>query len=233
MRKIFLLACLLLSGCDSSKLSDIEKASKQAANCRVHQIMPTECEEFVRALEIAELKATQSGIDHERISASRQIGDKIVIGSANDSPYQRVKRSFESKPFYIEPIEANFTPYKTNCPEFNFDDENPDFDELFKATEWSIRDKKEYQTVGYFQNGSILNVLFSKTASPCRPKAYSDIQDQFPILTEGQLNKFKNGIYLKKTFYPGYSSVNAFIFDTFKEAKEKYHELTGKSDKQS
>lgn len=193
--------------------------------------MPNECSKFDEALEIAELKATQAGIEHERIFASRQIGEKVVSGNVGDSPYQRVKRSLESKPFYIDAIEDNFISYKKSCPNFDFDEDKPDFDKLTKAMEWIGRDKKQYQTVAYFQKGKTLNVLFSKTAAPCRPDSYSDIQDKFPIITEDQLTKFKNGVYLKSASYPGYSAVNGLVFDTFEEAQEKYHELTGNQDK--
>ncbi len=114
MKKALLVTCLVLAGCDSNKLSDVEKASKQVATCKVNQIMPNECSKFDEALEIAELKATQAGIEHERIYASRQIGEKVVSGNINDSPYQRVKRSLESKPFYIDAIEENFILLSTN-----------------------------------------------------------------------------------------------------------------------
>ena len=227
MRNLFLIICLLLSGCDSNKLSNVENTSKQASICKVHQITSNECEKFDKALEIAELKATQAGIDHERISASRQIGSKVVAGSANDSPYQRIKRSLEGKPFYIDPIEDNFTPYKTSCPKLDPDEGEIDPDELFKMMERIGRDKKEYQAVAYFQDGRVFNVFFLKVVSPCRPESYTDIKDQFPILTEDQLNNFKNGVYLKAAIYPDYKSIKVLIFETFEEAKEKYQELKG------
>lgn len=231
MKKALLVTCIVLSGCDSNKLSDVEKASKQVSTCKVHQIMPNEYSRFDEALEIAELKATQAGIEHERIFASRQIGEKVVSGNVSDSPYQRVKRSLESKPFYIDPVEENFISYKVRCPEFKFDEDKPDFEKLTKAMEWIGRDKKQYQTVAYFQKDKTLTVLFAKAAAPCRTESYSEIEDQFPIITEEQLTKFKSGEYLKSASYPGYSSVSAIVFDTFEEAKEKYHELTGQSEK--
>ena len=209
MKKALLVTCLVLSGCDSNKLSDVEKASKQASACKVHQIMPSECSKFDEALEIAELKATQAGIEHERIFASRQIGEKV----------------------YIDAVEENFIPYKVKCPEFDFDEDKPDFNKLTKAMEWIGREKKQYQTVAYVQKGKTLTVFFAKAAAPCRTESYSEIQDQFPIITEEQLTKFKAGEYLKSASYPGYSSVSAIVFDTFEEAKEKYHELTGQSEK--
>jgi len=247
VKKALLVTCLVLSGCDSNKLSDVEKASKQASTCKVHQIMPNECSKFDEALGIAELKATQAGIEHERIVASRQIGEKVVSGNISDSPYQRVKRSLESHPFYIDAVEENFISYKEKCPEFGFDEGKPDIEKLTKADieklgeklakamEWIGRDKKQYQAVAYFQKGKILTVLFAKAAAPCRTESYSEISDQFPIITEDQLTKFKNGEYLKSASFPSYKlsyrSVSVIVFDTHEEAIEKYHELTGQSEK--
>src|SRR5690554_4088487 len=189
--------------------------------------MPNECSKFDEALKIAELKATQAGIEHERIFASRQIGEKVVSGNISDSPYQRVQRSLESHPFYIDAVEENFISYKVKCDV-----------ELIKAMElFGIDDKEQYQAVAYLQKeynkkGRILTVLFTKAAAPCRTESYSEISDQFPIITEDQLTKFKNGEYLKSaSIYPGYNSVSVIVFDTFEEAKEKYHELTGQSEK--
>jgi len=226
VKKALLVTCLVLSGCDSNKLSDVEKASKQASTCKIHQIMPNECSKFDEALKIAELKATQAGIEHERIFASRQIGEKVVSGNISDSPYQRVQRSLESHPFYIDAVEENFISYKVKCDV-----------ELIKAMElFGIDDKEQYQAVAYLQKeynkkGRILTVLFTKAAAPCRTESYSEISDQFPIITEDQLTKFKNGEYLKSASYPSYRSVSVIVFDTFEEAKEKYHELNGQSEK--
>ena len=231
MRKTFLVICFLVSGCDSSKLSDIEEASKYASKCVAHQIMPNECSRFNEALEIAELKATQAGINQERILASRQIGEKVIMGDQSESPYKRVKRSLESKPFYIKPIEDNFSPYKTSCPKFNIDESKPDLDEAIKALKWYSRDKNRYQTVAYLQEGKTLTVLFAKTATPCRPEKYSDINDEFPIITNDQLNDFKSSVYLKEANNPGYSKITTLVFEKFDEAKEKFHELSGDSNK--
>lgn len=224
MKKVLLLTCLVLLGCDGNKLSDIEKAAEQAFTCKVHQIMPNECSKFDKALEISELKATQAGIEQKRIFASRQIGEKVVLGDIGNSPYQRVKRSLESEPFYIDALEDNFISYRVSCL-------NLEFDKLTKTMERIDRRKKQYHTVAYFQKGKVLNVFFVKENSPCRPDSYSDIQEEFPIITEEQLAKFKSGVYLKSASFPRYSSVNAIIFDTFEEAKEKFQDLMGNEDK--
>ena len=231
MRKAFFVICFIVSGCDSSKLSDIEEASKNASECAVHQINPNDCVKFHKALEIAELKATQAGIGQERIYASRQIGEKVIKGDQSESPYKRVKRSLERKPFYIKPIDDNFSPYKLGCPKFDIDESKPDLDEAIKALEWYGRDKNRYQTVAYLQKGETLTVLFAKIATPCRPGKYSDINDEFPILTNDQLNNFKNSVYLKETKYPGYIKVTTLVFEKYDEAEEKFHELSGESKK--
>lgn len=244
MKKALLVTCLVLSGCDSNKLSDVERASKKASACKVHQIMPNECSKFDEALGVAELKATQAGIEHERIVASRQIGEKVVSGNISDSPYQRVKRSLESPPFYIDAVEENFISYKEKCPKFA-EIGSGSFD-VTKAMEWWGRDKDQYKAVAYlttdapktdaspflsFISSKILTVLFIKAAAPCRTESYSEISDQFPIITEDQLTKFKNREYLKSPSSQGYNFVSVIVFDTHEEAIEKYHELKEQSEK--
>ena len=231
MRRAIIAICFLVSGCDTSKLFDIEEASKNASTCVIHQIIPNECTRLHQALEIAELKAAQAGIDQERISASRQIGEKTVKGNQSDSPYKRVKRSLERKPFYIKPIEDNFSPYKISCPKFHSNESKPNFDEAIKALKWYNRDKNRYQTVAYLQKGKNLTVLFAKTSTPCRPEEYIDINDEFPILTNNQLDDFKSSSYLKEVNYPEYSEITTLIFEEFDQAKEKYDELSADSKK--
>ncbi len=221
MRRIFVVLCLLVSGCDNNKLT---------FSCKVHQVTESECKRHDEALEISELRATQAGIDHERSAASRKIGEKFASGSPSDSPYQRVKRSLERKPFYVTPIKENFDPYKIACPDFEFDEDKLDFDQMTIAMEWIGRKNTHYKSVAYLQKGNILTALFSKIASPCRPDAYTDINDEFPIITEAQLKNLKSGIYFKEVAYPGYKSINVLVFETFEEAKEKYEKLASKTE---
>lgn len=222
MKYLLVVLVALFVGCDKTKLVTIEEASKDLKLCQLNQILPDHCVEEIKDLELAELKATQSGIDSDKIYASRRIGEKTIAGDTKSSPYNRVKRSLERRPFYIVPDIENFDPYTISCPDFNFDTkDNIDIDELMEALSWSLRPAERYQAVSYFQVNNGVTYIFSKTPVPCRPEKYLDINDEFPIITETQLKELKDGRYHRP-----YSKIETLVFDNFDEAREKYLELT-------
>lgn len=225
MKYLFPGLFLFLVGCDRILLSKVESASKEFASCEVHQVMPAECEGLKRAYEIASLEAVQAGIDSDRIAASEWIGYKLVVGDPDNSPYKRMKRSLESKPFYITPEDENFALLRDDCQDLKIDESLVDTPAKEVLYEMYQSLKQGYKVVGYVQRNRILTVLFSKLQQPCLPSP-EYIDDEFPILTRNQLDNFKKGIYLQKAYRPEYREVKVEVFDTFSEAKERFNNIS-------
>lgn len=223
-----LLMAMLLLGCDSGLLEDIEDAAHIYQRCLVHQVMPDECENPEKVLILAELRARQKGIEEERIAASREIGLQIVSGAPLNSPYQRISRSLKRNPFYIEPEVANFRPYKDECLEMDLDESNPDPERAIKLIKWwASRSDVRLQMAAYIQSRDAMTFLLFRAAQPCRPKDYLQISEEFPLVTEEQAKNLEAGQYLKNRSFAGYSTARVEIFDSVEKARARYHEIAG------
>lgn len=215
---IVLLTVILIAGCDNLKLSKVENASKSLHYCLAHQIIPDECDNAVKILKIAKLKSTQAGIDKKRIEASSDVGEALVSEKKTDSPFNRIKRSLESPPFYIKPNMDNFKPFLDNCSDF-------DISSLESAERFILNSNNIIKSVAYLTQENKTVFIFSRTAEPCLPDDYEDINNNFPFITMDQKEKLEAGVYLKRIRFPTYKSIEVIVFDTFDEAKSKYREL--------
>ena len=229
---VWMVAIPLFAGCDAGHLEDIEIAARQYQQCLVHQVMPEGCDDAEKAMNIAELRGRQKGIDEAKLDASREIGTRLVDGNPSESPYHRIRRSLTQKPFYIEPEAANFRPYQDKCLDIDLEAENPSPEDMERFIEWwAERSDFRLQVIAYVQRGNTVNFLLSRSRQPCLPDDYSKIDEEFPLLTESQAAKLGDGEYLKGKLIPGYSSANVEIFKSFEEAKARYDELAGDESK--
>lgn len=211
-----------LQGCDSASLKKVEVASQQLQQCLVAQIAPGDCEELERRKELSRLKGVQAGIEEERILASISIGEKSIQGDPLNSPYHRITRSLLRKPYYIVPESDNYLPYRVSCPKYDFLNMEIDSDEFRSLLDWESRPASMFQVVSYAQKGRSISFTMVKVQPPCLGDGDENINEEFPIITEGQAAKLEAGEYK-----PGeYSRISVYVFDTFEAAAAKHEELS-------
>lgn len=222
MKKIqsitLLLLCLMNISCEREVMSDIELAAKTYRQCLSEQVYPDECSENLRTLEVKELEGKQKGIGRDKIEASRELGYKRVIRLPENSPYDRVTRSL--KKYNITPMSDNYFPYKESCLNYNKED--------FTNRLMAISQKdRSYQLAAFkedftnFYTSPTGTFIFYKTSPPqCRPESFDSINDEFPLITESQIEKLKSGEYSYTKSKP-----KVLVYDTFEEAIEINNEI--------
>lgn len=219
MKKIqsitLVLLCLMNISCERGVLSNIELAAKTYKQCLSEQVYPDECSENLRTLEIKELEGKQKGIERDKIEASRELGYKRVSRWSGNSPYERVTRSL--KKYNITPLSDNYFPYKESCLNYNKED--------FVNRLMAISEKdRSYQLAAFFKKSPTETFIFYKTSPPqCRPESFESINDEFPLITENQLERLKNGEYSYTKSKP-----KVHVYDTFEEAIEINNEIWNK-----
>lgn len=207
-----LIILALFVSCDNFKLNKIEKASKNFQSCLVHQIIPNECDSIETSLEIAELKAIQAEISEERINASIKIGEKSVSGEISNSPYNRIRRALNSYPFYITPTIENYKPFKTDCFTFHKSKANQDEQDFITY----------FIAYAYKFTSTKIKYYFVKTSTVCRPTDYSNISDEFPIITEKQKDFLSSDEYLDNYNNSEIKSVELKVYDNIELAQNAY-----------
>lgn len=209
----------IISGCDASRLNDIEETSRKYQECLVFKIMPYDCDERYKALELAELRARKNGIAEERIEASLSIGEKLVSGSTADSIYGKIYKSITQGPFFLTPQLENFKPYSNRCGETD----RIGFDLI------GNRPKDKFYTgfrvISYLTTGRTITFLLTKSRLLCRPDSYLEIEEGFPILTEEQVLELKSGKNLRDRAGSRYSNAVVEVYDSSEEAIARYHEI--------
>lgn len=219
MRKLFiplLVSVFSLTGCEKLSLNAIESASSDLQECLVNQIVPGECNEERKDLDIAILEAKRDGIQEEKIEASASIGEKKVEGSPGNSLYSQISRSLMQSPYHIEPEYANYSPYKKHCP---------DIDDIDEVTEYFRDIGGYYKIVGYRIESGLAKFFLVVESKPCLPEGERSIDEKFPYITESQYQKLKNGEYIEDYYGAQYSKVEVKVFNTMEKAVEEYEKL--------
>lgn len=213
--KLLLLAGLSvipLSGCDDLKLTRIEKTSQAYKQCLVRQVVPDECQEQERNFQNSLLKARQAGISIDRILASNTLGQNKVADDEKSSPYNRIKTSLESHPYYLPINPQIFLAYKDRCSK-------SDIENTMRMNSDIIKNEHAFwfRAMGYRQIKNKIVYYFSKTNKPCRPKDPMYIDDKFPIVTTIEIEKLKNGISIPQ-LPKSVTSAEIKIYDSAFEA---------------
>ncbi|WP_156820440.1 hypothetical protein [Thioalkalivibrio thiocyanodenitrificans] len=221
---VFIVLTLLLIGCQASELKTVEFAAKAHQECLINQVLPDDCDDSKRALLLADLRATQSGLSRDRISASRGIGANIVVGDPSNSPYQRVLRSLEGKPFYVDPERDNFLPYLNKCKH---------------GLSVNLRGKDMVRAVGYIDRGAGITFFLLETKEPCRPDDYLQIDEQFPYLSEAQASRLASGEYWRNNQErnwpysiqprPADKEIRVERFGKMSDFRARFEELSGRN----
>lgn len=209
---------LFLLGCEKIQLFSVESAASDLQECLVSQIVPGECDEEKKDLEIALLEAKRDGIKIEKIDASKSIGKMSVDGSPDNSVFSKISRSLRRDPYNITPEYENYSPYLEDCP---------DMEDIEEMTDYFVTKGKYYQIIGYRVEAGIAKFILVSQPKPCMEENEDSIDTKFPFLTKNQVEKLKNGDYVETHYGADYSQVEVFTFHSFEKAKNKFDEISG------
>ena len=222
------LALIFFVACSKDPLSAVEATAHTLQRCLVDQVIPGECDTQELSHEQAKLRATAGALSQDQISAATELGKTHVAKRAADSPYARVKSSFARLPIEVEPVEKNFLPYKTACPNFIYDIKNTDPENAMKLLQWAARERTRYFIAAYWVKGPKMTVLAMPVAVPCRPRKSTDINDSFPIVLPEQLEQIQTARRIKTADSSTKSvlEVSVEILENFDAIEKRYQQLT-------
>ncbi|MCU7800900.1 MAG: hypothetical protein KZQ70_12330 [gamma proteobacterium symbiont of Lucinoma myriamae] len=111
-------------------LTQIEKQNTKIKECRLHQVLPDECESYLQPSILLTLQCAKSGATKRQINSAIAQGENQLSGDTLKSPYELIKKRISSSPFFIQPEKENYIAYSSQCSEFK--------DKLFRIVAQSI-----------------------------------------------------------------------------------------------
>lgn len=179
-------------------LSQIEQQTSKIKQCKVNQVLPGECDRYLQPSVLLTLQCAKSGAEKAQINAAILKGEKLISGNVMESPFKLIKKKIENSPFFISSEKDNYIPYSSQCSEYK--------DKLYRIAAMAIKD------------GQAKFIVSPVKPTTCLTK--TNLNKKYPVLTPGQLEKFKQGYYLDK--HPSaerpYENIEVMVADSMAEA---------------
>jgi len=179
-------------------LSQIENQNTKLKECRLHQVLPDECDHYLQPSVLLTLQCAKYGATKQQINSAIINGENKLSGNSSNSPYEQIKKKISSSPFFIQPEKENFIVYSSQCSEFK--------DKLFRVAAQSIND------------GQAKFIVSPLKPTTCLPT--TNLNKKYPVLTPEQLDLFTQGYYLEQ--HPSaerpYENIEVMIADSLSEA---------------